>query len=209
MDAARRHQIIAYIVILTMPLSGLTIDIYTPALPIIAHLFQASVKLTQLTIAFYLAGYGLSQLFWGPLSDQIGRHKTILIGLYTFIIATMVIPFAPNIDTILVMRLIQGIAIGAINTCSRAVLLDLFDQKKFAKYTNYTTIAYALSPIIAPVIGSYLTQYLGWHTCFYFLTIYSVIILALTHSFYFRTNKTTIPFKLANIKSNVGSWEDR
>jgi multidrug resistance protein len=181
MNKKSHPKLMAWLVILAMPLSGMGIDIYSPALVKMTHIFRVPTTQVQSSISIYLLGYGLSQIFWGPLSDRYGRKIITLIGLYVFFICSGLIVWQTNFNMVLLLRLCQGIGIAACNTSNRAILVDLFTGKKFEKYMTYTTISWSLSPIVAPVIGAYLFTYLGWKSCFITLAGYAFFMLIYAH----------------------------
>ena len=113
------------------------------------------------------------------------------------------IPYVTNAGIFIILRSIQGIAVGAINTAARTVLIDLFDGEIFKKYINTYTIAWSLSPIIAPVIGTQLIHWFNWTACFYALCIYSIIAIILVHAFFIRSNTSVIPLDFNTFKKNA------
>ncbi len=193
---------VLFIALLMTPLSGATIDIYVPSLPAIHHYFRVSNTLVQLTVAVYLFGYGILQIVFGTMSDIFGRKKLLLISLPIYIIVSLLAPFSPNIGILLLLRFLQGVFIAAPGVLNKSLLSDVYAKENLMKYSNYITIAWALGPIIAPVIGGYLQHYYGWHAPFYFLAGYGfitllTIILLLPETHYHRTSP-----HLSDIKRN-------
>ncbi len=166
----------AFLAIISVPLSGLSIDIYVPSLPAVARDFNALPSLVQLTISIYMLGFGITQFFGGSLVDVIGRKKPFIISLFIYILVTLLIPFSPNIYYLLLFRFIQGATVACLSVPMRAVLSDLYRGKDFYKMMNYMTLCWAIGPIIAPAIGGYLQEYFNWHAPFYFLAIYAIIV---------------------------------
>lgn len=199
----RKRLTIAYIAIFLVPMSGLAIDIYTPALPIIRTALGTTAQLAKLTVSLYILGFGLSQLAWGPLSDQYGRKKTIAFGLYLFLLATLPLLLVKQVTLFLGLRTIQGIAVGAINTGARTVIIDLFEGEEFKKYINICTIAWSLSPIIAPIIGSELIHLFNWKACFFALASYSLAAIILVHFFVVETNLSLKRLCVSTLKNSV------
>lgn len=186
---------IAVIMLITAPLSGLGIDIYTPSLPSVTHYFSTTAALVKLTLSIYFLGYGIGQFFWGILSDSFGRRQLILLGLLIFVLATLGITFAPNIHMLLLLRLIQGLAAGAPGAIYRPILMDSFEGAELQRVVSHGITAWALGPIIAPVIGGYLQHYFNWQASFWFLSIYGAILLILIYFFIPETIKHLTPFR--------------
>jgi len=93
------------LIALMMALNAVAIDIMLPALPIIGdELGATSDNDQQLMLTLYLVGFGLSQLFYGPLSDSIGRRPVVFIGTILFLVPVAVAPLSPDYSTLLMLR---------------------------------------------------------------------------------------------------------
>jgi len=203
----------AYLVIFLGPLSGLAIDIYTPALPTLETTLHISASVAKSSIAIYLLFFGLSQLLWGGLSDIYGRKNILLTGLYLFSVSSLSIaifvPITKSASLLMALRASQGVAIAAIGITARATLIDLFTGEIFKRLVNSATIAWAITPIIAPILGAALLTWFNWNACFYFLAAYAIIGTLLTHLILIRTNKKT-PFNVPIfIKNTTRLIKDR
>lgn len=189
----------AIIPLLIIPISGISIDIYVPSLPAVKQYFSTSQSMVQLTITTYMIGFGVMQLLSGSITDSIGRKKPFVISMLIYICATLLVPFSGDIDQLLFLRFIQGIAVGCFNVSMRTVISDLFTGKEFFKIINYVTIVWALGPIIAPGIGGYLQYYFGWYASFYSLAAYALIMFIFSVVFIPETLKEKKPFQLIHI----------
>lgn len=189
----------AFIAMIAIPLSGLSIDIYVPSLPAVTRYFQVDQSLVQLTISIYMLGFGAAQLFAGSIVDSIGRRKPFLASMVLFILTSCLIPLSANIYQLLALRLLQGLAVAFLSVPMRAVISDLFTGKEFYKMMNYMTLCWAIGPIIAPAIGGYLQHFFGWHAPFYFLGIYGIGALILAFFLLPETMREQKPFQLVKI----------
>lgn len=196
------QYLFAILALISIPISGLSIDIYVPSLPAVSHFFHTSQQLTQLTITTYMLGYGLSQFLAGAVCDSFGRKKPFIIAAVFFTLASTFAIFALNIQELLVLRFIQGFAIGFTNVAMRSVIADLFTGKEFYKMMNYVTLCWSIGPIIAPVIGGYLQVYFGWQASFCFLAIYGFMIFLLNVFLMPETANHREPFQLKPILQN-------
>ena len=176
MTTFQRRCITLYALIAT-PLSGACVDIYVPSLPGITQHFSTTQALVQLSISIYLLGYAVFSLLFGPIADTYGRKKPLYFGAILFIISSYLITKSSSIDLFLFYRLLQGIAIAAIASVSRAIIPAVFEGKAYRHVINMTTIAWSIGPIVAPYIGGYLEHYIGWQASFYVLTGYGAILL--------------------------------
>jgi len=175
----RSKLIIVYLAAL-VAFGPVSIDLYLAALPTIKHYFIASTSSTQLTLSLFFLGFALAQLFWGPLSDRVGRKLTILIGLVVYLLGTASCCWAPNIGTLIVGRLVQGIG----GTCGvvmvMAMVKDLYTDHESTKVFALVFSVMAVTPVVAPIIGSHLLVWFGWRSCFVFLLSYALILLVWT-----------------------------
>jgi len=177
-NAKSSHFTPLIISLLMTPLGGIGIDLYMPSMPAITQHFNVDPSWVQLTISVYLIGFCAQPIF-GTLTDTLGRRKPLIIGLCLYLLCTLLIPHSPNITSLLILRFLQGVFVAAPGVVSKALLPDYYKDKQLRKYFNYLTIIWALSPILAPMVGGYLQHYFGWHSPFYFLAAYALILLLL------------------------------
>ena len=176
------------ILLAMVPVTGATIDIYVPSLPAITAHFGVTAQLVQWTIPSYLIGYSLAQLFCGAFSDAWGRRALLIIGIILYTGASLLAASASSISMLILMRFVQGLGVAAPGVLARAIASDSFDSDRLPQVTNYITLAWALGPIIAPLIGGYLQHVFGWKAVFYFLTAYGCVLLLLIYFLLPETN---------------------
>lgn len=165
--------------IILLSVGQLSTDIYLPSVPSLIHYFSISTSSLQLTISLYFIGYGISQLFYGPLSDHFGRRPIILFSLSTYLFGTLLCMSAKNFEMLLLGRIIQGAGIGAAGAISAAIPHDIFSGKKIAQAFGIIGIAISITPLITPVLGGYLQSIFDWRASFIFLFSYALIFLCL------------------------------
>jgi len=144
-------------------------DVYLPSLPFIAHAFKVNDHLVQLTVSFYIIGFGVSPLIYGPLSDRYGRLNPLIIGLVICLIGSVICLFSTSITTLILGRLIQGIGMGAGSVTTRAVFRDIFNGTKLAVMISYLGMINMIMIAGAPIIGGYIQHYFHWRGNFVFL----------------------------------------
>ncbi len=196
MDQIKYKYFITAVVMMVIPLSGLSIDIYVPSLPSVAQYFDAPKYLVQLSITVFMLGIGFTQLIGGSFSDSFGRRKPLVISMFVFVLLCFWIPYASSIYALLFLRLIQGATAGLFIVPMRSIAVDIYEGAEFQKMVSYMTMAWGLGTIVAPAIGGYLQQHLGWKSCFYFLGIYSGIGLLFLYYMLPETSKHKHPFRL-------------
>lgn len=169
-----------------VPLPGMGVDAYAPSLPEVAAYFHSSVFLTQLSIPFYTLGYALSMLVSGVIVDNYGTRKLTIISLLTFAFLSASIIFAPNMECVIVLRLLQGLSVGFFAVSVRATVIALYahDQIMLRSKVNIMQIAWSMGPILAPAIGGFLGHHFGWQSSFILMAAYSLIMGGVVTLFY-------------------------
>ena len=155
------------------------VDLYLPSLPQLASFFETNASMTQLTLTTAMIGLALGQLLLGPLSDKFGRKKPLIISLVIYIISTVLIVFSPNIETMIVLRVIQGLSSAGSVVISRAVATDLYRGREMTRFFGLLMTINGLAPIISPILGSLLLEYISWKGVFVFLALIGVNIFHL------------------------------
>ncbi len=150
-------------------------DLYIPALPVIQASLQANA---QLSVTLFSLGFGVSQLFYGPLSDRYGRRIIILMGTLLFMLGSLWAALAHNMTQLIMARFISGCGVGAGVIMARAISRDMFDGKKLVRVMSLLTMAIIIALFCAPILGGYLTQRLSWRADFYFLIFFGLICFA-------------------------------
>lgn len=193
------HGISTILAFALIPISGFATDIFIPSLPAIAKELHVSSGAVQLSVVLFMFSSGLSQLFVGSLLDSFGRYKLGIAAIIAFSTASFVIGLFPNIYLIYAMRIIQGMAVALIVVGKRAYFIDVYSGESLKQYTSLFSIVWATAPIIAPFIGGYLQALFGWESNFYFLGIFTVILLVLELRYSGESLKIYQPFKIKEI----------
>ncbi|WP_343611338.1 multidrug effflux MFS transporter [Chryseobacterium oranimense] len=184
----RNLSIVVFILALLNTLESLSIDLYLPAFPSMAQIFQTDIGHIQISISVFFAGFAFGQLLWGPLSDKTGRKPMLYCGLFLFIIGATAIFFTENIYVLWAMRFLQAFGGSAGIVIGRAIVIDLYDrQKSVAIFSQQSQIS-GIAPIIAPLLGSVFLKFWGWNSSFAFLSILGLITLFMVFKFVPETN---------------------
>ena len=171
---SKRYILILSILLITV--WQFSIDIYLTAIPRMVTDLSTTSAAVKFSVIIAIIGFGFSQLVYGPLSDYYGRRHITLIGLVIFIIGTACCAAAISIEWLLIGRFIQGIGIGCAGPVVTAVPKDIFTGKQLKQAFAYISMSIALTPVIAPLLGSYLQTWWGWRTTFVFLLLYSIAV---------------------------------
>jgi DHA1 family bicyclomycin/chloramphenicol resistance-like MFS transporter len=156
---------------LLVALGPLATDMYLPALPGLTGEFSTSPGRVQLTLSLFLAGFALAQIIYGPLSDRFGRKPVLLAGLALFVIASVACALAQSIEMLILARFVQALGGSAGPVLGRAMVRDIHGPRESARVLSHIGSAMALAPALAPILGGYMSVYLGWASIFWFLAL--------------------------------------
>lgn len=154
----------------------MSIDMYLPSLPTLAAELGASAGQGQATVAAFLAGMAVGQLFYGPASDRIGRRKPILFGVVLYALATIACASAGSIEALTASRFVQALGGCAGAVVARAIVRDRFDHVETARVLSLLTLVMGLAPILAPLLGGLVLQVAGWRAIFWTLLAFGVVM---------------------------------
>lgn len=159
-------------------LGPLCTDLYLPALPQMAVELDTTTAASQLSLTAGLLGLGLGQLIFGPLSDKYGRMRPLLWSLALLLAASVWCAVAPNIDQLIAARLLQGLAGAGGAVLSRAVARDLYNGHELTRFFALLMLVNGLAPIVAPVLGGGLLNFMSWRGIFGALAVISVLLFS-------------------------------
>ncbi|PKE62944.1 multidrug effflux MFS transporter [Macrococcoides caseolyticum] len=172
------------ILILTLGLLAafgpLSLDMYLPALPRVADDLSTGASFAQLSLTACMIGLAVGQIIVGPISDVIGRKKPLFIVLIGYALFSYFAARAATIEWLILFRFIQGFCGGAGAVLSRAISSDLYKGKDLTKFLAVLMLVNGLAPVIAPVLGGVILSISTWHTVFYILSVYGVVMVLLS-----------------------------
>jgi DHA1 family bicyclomycin/chloramphenicol resistance-like MFS transporter len=158
----------------------LSLDMYLPALPDLAHSFHTRESNVQLTLTACMIGLAVGQLVAGPMSDAWGRKKPLVIGLIAYAATSALCAIAPEVFSLTAFRFLQGFAGAAGLVISRAMVRDLYEGDALTKFFSTLMLVNGLAPILAPVFGGQLTRFMSWRGVFVVLALIGVALLVVT-----------------------------
>lgn len=173
---------------------------YLAGLPMAAQDFGITTAAAQLTLTVYIIGMALGQLVVGPLSDRLGRRKPLLIGIGAFVLLSASIAFAPTLEIMLVLRLLQGFAASTGMVLGRSIVHDVVQGDRAARVLNVITAAGLVVPALAPLLGSAILAFADWRSIFLVLAalgaavgVWSALRIPETHRGDLQTATATEP----------------
>ena len=155
------------LVALLFSLVALSIDAMLPALPELGRdLGVAGPNDVQYVITSLFLGLGLGQIFFGPLSDRIGRKPAIYAGLGVFMAGCIVSVWAPTFETMIAGRVLQGIGVAAPRIVTVALVRDQYEGRSMARIMSFAMAVFILVPAAAPALGLAVLRIAGWREIF-------------------------------------------
>jgi DHA1 family bicyclomycin/chloramphenicol resistance-like MFS transporter len=158
-------------------LGPLSMDMYLPSLPDIAHVLQAPTARVQLTVSSYLIGFAVGQVIYGPVSDRHGRRPVLLAAVALYLISTLVCAATPSVTPLIGARFLQGIGGSGSIVLARAIVRDLYSGVQAARELSLMGSISAFAPIVAPMIGGVLQTAFGWRASFIAMAAFAVVAL--------------------------------
>ena len=172
-------NLIIVLLSLLLGIQPMVTDLYLPALPAIKAEFGAALSQVQLTLSALLLAFGISQLFWGPLSDRFGRRPILLWGITTFTLAGVGCVLSSSMHELIVWRALQGAAMGAVVMCARAIVRDLYTPETGAGVMSKALTGLGLLACGSAPLGGLLTDLFSWHAALILIVGYGTITLGL------------------------------
>lgn len=154
--------------------------IFTPALPQIASFFGISNSHSQFTITLFLAGYALGQLIYGPLSNRIGRKRAFYVGIMIATIGSLVSILSEPYHSfyyLILGRCLEALGSSAGLVIAYTMINDYYYPPEARRVISYMTLAFAIMPGVATLVGSVLIAHFHWIGCFYFMLVYGLTLI--------------------------------
>jgi len=153
-----------------MALNALAIDVMLPALPYMGEALGVSNENErQLVVGFYMFGFGIAQLAFGPLTDRFGRRGPLFVGLAIYLVCAFAAIFAPTFGVLLALRFVQGLGAAGTRVIATAVVRDRFEGREMAEVMSLTFMIFMAIPIVAPGIGQVILLTGPWQYIFVFM----------------------------------------
>jgi MFS transporter, DHA1 family, multidrug resistance protein len=196
---------VVFVLALLMGIQPITTDLYLPALPSITQDFGATMAQAQLTLSALLLAFGVSQLVWGPLSDRFGRKPVLWAGLAIYTVAALGSALSGTIDLLITWRILQGVAMGAVVMCGRALVRDLYAPVDGVRVMSKGLSGLGVLACISGPVGGYLSGHWGTRVTLLALAVYGAFVLLVVGLTFKETIRSTNPQALAPA-TVVSTW---
>ncbi|MGF6757326.1 Bcr/CflA family multidrug efflux MFS transporter [Paraburkholderia sp. GAS42] len=153
----------------------ISIDMYLPSLPSIAHAFAVSAGAAQSTLTSFMLGFSMGMLLYGPLSDSFGRRPVLLGGIVMYVLASVACALSFSIGSLMTFRFVQALGAGAASVLARAIARDAHEPTEAARVLSMLAIVTSIGPLLAPLIGGQLLLLGGWRVVFIALTTFGTV----------------------------------
>ena len=154
------------------------IDMYLPAFPTIAANLGVARGDVERTLAAYLIGLALAQVFYGPMADRYGRKPPLLVGLTLFMIASLGCALSGSVEALTGWRVVQAMGGAAGIVIPRAVIRDHYETHEAARAMSLLMLIMGLAPILAPLIGGQLLAITSWRSLFWVMLAGGAMLMA-------------------------------
>jgi DHA1 family bicyclomycin/chloramphenicol resistance-like MFS transporter len=179
-DQKTGNKLVLIILGALITISPFSIDMYLPAFSKIAEDFGSTTAKVALSLSSYFVGMAIGQIIYGPLLDRYGRKRPLYYGLFIYILSSVGCAFAESVEVLVTLRFVQALGASVAWVSSMAMVRDFWPVEESAKIFSLLILILGVSPLLAPLAGSFIVDSLGWPWVFYSLCIIVVLIIAAT-----------------------------
>lgn len=156
--------------------------LFTPALPEIANYFGVTTDSAQQTIIWFLVGYTVGQLLYGPIANRFGRKPALYVGITLQILSSLLCVLSGYVHSyflLIVGRFFLALGSGVGLKMAFTLVNEFYEPKIASQKIAYLIMAFAITPGLSVALGGILTEHFGWISCFYAGALYGIFLLAL------------------------------
>jgi DHA1 family bicyclomycin/chloramphenicol resistance-like MFS transporter len=203
----KQNSSVGIIVILGLlaMLMPLSIDMYLPALPMIAQGFNVPAGSAQMTLSTYILGFAIGQIFYGPMADSLGRKPVVLGGTLVFALAAIACALSQTIDQLIAMRFLHGLAAAAASVVINALMRDIYPKEEFSRMMSFVMLITTIAPLVAPMVGGAVLVWFSWHAIFWILAAAALLASAMIFFFIHETLAPEMRQKF-HLRTTIGNF---
>ena len=205
--------IVAIAVMLGTFMEVLDTTVVNVSLPHIAGSLSATVDEATWVITSYLVANAMILPITGWLANYFGRKRLLMMSVTGFTAASFLCGLAPSLSMLILFRVIQGAAGGALQPLSQAVLLESFPPDQRGKAMGFWGQGIVVAPIVGPVLGGWLTDTYTWRWVFYINLPVGIAAIVMTSLFIFdppyirRTSQSIDYWGMGMLAVGIGSLQ--
>ncbi len=155
--------------------SPFSIDTFFPAFHAMEKALAVDAWQLQQVITAYMLPFAFASLVHGPLSDAVGRRPVMIWGMSLYTVGSIACTLAPNYESLMAARVLQGATAGVGVVIGRAVIRDLYEGARAQRLMSITTMIFSIAPAAAPIIGGWAHVAFGWRAVFAVMTVCGLI----------------------------------
>ena len=152
-------------------------SIFTPVLPQLSRALRVRAQTVQLTMSTYFIAFAVGVLFWGWLSDRIGRRQAMLLGIVVYLIGNCGLLVAPHFNWLILARLVQAFGASVGSVVTQTIMRESFSGVRGAQVFAKVGAAMALASALGPLVGGLVQTYFGYRNVFSALIVMAVAAL--------------------------------
>ena len=176
-SSVARFDLTVVLLALLTAFGPLSIDMYLPAFNSIAASYNSDASGVELSLTSFFFGLFIGQLLYGTATDRFGRKLPLYFGLVIYIVSSLACAYAPNLESLIIFRFFQAIGACAGLVIARAMVRDLYTPQASARVFSFLILVMGVAPILAPLIGAYVSDAFGWKAIFLIVAVLAVICL--------------------------------
>lgn len=165
-DINNTKKILPLILATAIFMQMLDSTVLNTSLPSIAKDLNESPLNMQNAIISYVLTLALFMPASGFLADKFGTKKVFIFSLILFSLGSLLCSLSPNLSFLVVARVVQGIGGSLMTPVGKLALIKTFDKNELLKAMNFAIIPSLIGPVLGPLVGGYMVDYLSWHWIF-------------------------------------------
>jgi DHA1 family bicyclomycin/chloramphenicol resistance-like MFS transporter len=155
----------------------LALDLCLPSLPLMAADLRTTGTAAQLAMSSAMVGLALGQVLVGPLTDRVGRHRILVLGVALFAVSAGLCAIAPSLPVLLALRVLGGMGGGAGVVVARSMARDLYEGPDLARMYALLMMIVGAAPAVASLLAGQLLQFVDWRGVHAVVAAFGVLLL--------------------------------
>lgn len=166
------------LIAMCMALTALGVDTVLPAFDDLRRDFGLAVGATSVSwvITAYFLGLAFGQLFYGPLSDRMGRKKLLYVGMGLYVLGAIGSALSPSLGVLVLFRVLWGLGAAGPRSLAIAMVRDRFSGDHMARTMSFAMAIFVLVPVVAPTLGAAVLAIADWPAVFWLCVVLAAVL---------------------------------